>query len=625
MANIASKDSRNGKCKIKKYSDSRIYILFLLISFFAFSIIFRLYNLQILSRDYYRDLSEGQHSIFSNLIPERGEIFLKDKDGDYPVAVNKSTKMAFAVPREMNDSKNVAEVLSKTLGLDEAELKEKLGKEDDMYEVLKHRLSEEEIANLNNLKLDGVHLSDESFRYYPGGELASQVLGFIGWKGESFGGRYGIENYFDKELIGQEGKLFQNKDNSGRWIPTGKKELTSAQNGDDLVLTIDRIIQYQTEKILKSAVQKFEADRGTIIVMDPPTGKILALASYPYFDPNNYQSEDLEKFRNIAVSDAYESGSVFKTFTLASAIDDGKISPQTIYTDTGAVKEAGYTMRNSDLKAYGLQTMTQVLEKSLNTGVIYAEKLLGNANFADYIKRFGFGETTGIELPGESAGNITNLKNKKSDINFFTISFGQGITVTPIQLTSAYNAIANGGTLMKPQIVDRIIHSDGSVEEVAPQEVRKVISQSTANQVSQMLESVVLVGHGKRAGVPGYKVGGKTGTAQVASSEKKGYEEGKNIGSFAGFAPLDNPQFTILVRMDDPKAVEWAESSAAPTFGELMKFLLDYKNIKPTEKFTDADLNAFRQTHTLNEYFIDSKKDKKEKEEKDKKNEESKL
>ena len=211
MANIVSKDSRSGKCKIKKYSDSRIYILFLLISIFAFSIIFRLYNLQILSRDYYTALAQGQHSIFSNLIPERGEIFLRDKDGDYPVAVNKSTKLAFAVPREMDDPKNVAEVLSRTLGLDETELREKLGKADDMYEVLKHRLSDEEIVNLNNLKLEGVHLSDESFRYYPGGELSAQVLGFVGWRGETFGGRYGIENYFDKELIGQEGKLFQNK------------------------------------------------------------------------------------------------------------------------------------------------------------------------------------------------------------------------------------------------------------------------------------------------------------------------------------------------------------------------------------------------------------------------------
>ena len=607
MANISSKDLR-------------INILFLAFVFFAFLIIFRLYNLQIISSEYYKSLAQGQHSIFSNLIPERGEIFLKDQEGIYPAVVNKSAKMAFAVPREMTDPENIAGILSQKLALDESELKEKFSDKNDMYEVLKHRLSEEEVKILNDLKLDGIHLSDENFRYYPGGELAAQVLGFVGWKGESFGGRYGIENFFNKELTGQEGKLFQNKDNSGRWIPTGKKELMKAQNGDNLVLTIDRIIQYQTEKILKSAVQKFEADRGVIIVMDPPTGKILALANYPSFDPNNYKDAQLENFRNIAVSDAYESGSVFKTFTLASAIDDGKIFPESTYIDTGVVNEAGYAIKNSDLKAYGKQTMTQVLENSLNTGVIYAEKLLGNANFADYIKRFGFGETTGIELPGESAGNIANLKNKKSDINFFTISFGQGITVTPIQLTNAYNAIANGGTLMKPQIVEKIIHNDGNIEEIAPQEIRKVISQSTANQVSQMLESVVINGHGKRAGVPGYKVGGKTGTAQVASTEKKGYEEGKNIGSFAGFAPIDNPQFTILVRMDDPKTVEWAESSAAPTFGELMKFLLDYKNIKPTEKFTDADLNAFRQTHTLNEYFINSMK-----EEKEKKDEQSKL
>ncbi|HRY82258.1 MAG TPA: penicillin-binding protein 2 [Candidatus Moranbacteria bacterium] len=614
---MASKDLRNSRCKISDYSEIRIYLLFFIIFFFSSLIIFRLYNLQILSRDYYISLAEGQHSIFANLIPKRGEIFLKDKEGVYPVAVNKNTKMAFAVPREIEDFRSTAEILAKVLGLDEAELKDKLDNPEDMYEVLKHRLNDYEISDLNNLKLKGVHLSDESFRYYPGGELASQALGFVGWRENSFGGRYGIENYFDKELGGQEGKLFQNKDNSGKWIPTGKKEITLAKDGDNLVLTIDRVIQYGAEKILKSAVKKFEADRGTIIVMDPPTGKILALASYPFFDPNNYQSEDLEKFRNIAISDSYECGSVFKTITLASAIDDGKISPDTTFTDTGTVNEAGYAIKNSDLKAYGKQTMTQVLEKSLNTGAIYAQKLLGNNNFSDYVKRFGFGEITGIGLPGESAGNISNLKNVKSDINFFTASFGQGISVTPIQLVSAYNAIASGGTLMKPQIVEKIIHADGSVDEIQPEEVRKVISQSAVGQISQILESVVVNGHGKRAGVPGYKVGGKTGTAQIASREKKGYEEGKNIGSFAGFAPLDNPQFTILVRMDNPKAVEWAESSAAPTFGELMKFLLDYKNIKPTEKYTEKDLNIFRQTHNLNEFYINSEKEEREKEKKD--------
>jgi cell division protein FtsI (penicillin-binding protein 3)/stage V sporulation protein D (sporulation-specific penicillin-binding protein) len=273
------------------------------------------------------------------------------------------------------------------------------------------------------------------------------------------------------------------------------------------------------------------------------------------------------------------------------------------------VAEAGYQIKNSDYKAYGIQTMTQALEKSLNTGAIYAERQIGNKNFLDYIKRFGFGQVTGIELPGESAGNIANLKNLKSDIQFFTAAFGQGITVTPIQLISAYNALANGGILMKPQIVKKIIYSDGHTEEIEPQEIKRVVTQSAANQVSQMLGSVVINGHGKRAGVPGHEVGGKTGTAQVASQSVRGYEEGKNIGSFAGYAPLINPEFTVLVRMDDPKAVEWAESSAAPVFGELMKFLLEYKSIEPTQSYTQAQLDEFNRMHNLKELFLQKKEE----------------
>ncbi|HLN18682.1 MAG TPA: penicillin-binding protein 2, partial [Patescibacteria group bacterium] len=339
----------------------------------------------------------------------------------------------------------------------------------------------------------------------------------------------------------------------------------------------------------------------------------LALASYPNFNPNDYASvENMDSFRNLAVSDAYEPGSVFKTFTLASAVDAGKISPDTTYVDTGAVSEAGFTIKNSDLKSNGLQTMTQVLEKSLNTGVIFAEKLLGNKNFSDYIERFGFGDPTEVDMFGEAQGNINNLKNQKSDIQYFTAAFGQGITVTPIQLVSAYNAIASGGILYKPEIVDKIIHPDGSEENVKPQEIRRAISTQTAYTMGNMLESVVVNGHGKRAGVPGYRVGGKTGTAQVASTTSKGYEEGKSIGSFAGFAPVDNPKYTVLIRMDDPKSVEWAESSAAPAFGELMKFLLDYGGVEPSQSYTQKDVDVWNATHTLKQDFI-----KKEEEEND--------
>jgi stage V sporulation protein D (sporulation-specific penicillin-binding protein) len=591
--------------KNKTVSERRIYALVSIIFLMGLAIAFRLYALQVNGYPFYKALADNQHSIFRDLVPKRGEIFLQDKSGLYPVAVNRETKMAYAVPKEIEDANQAASLLAEALGLDKNELAEKFKRPDDMYEVVKHRLSDEEIDKINGSKIKGIRLSDESYRYYPAGELASHILGFVGWKDQDLGGRYGSELYFEDRLKGQEGSIFHKGDTSGRWISTVDKEIKYAKDGEDIVLTIDHIIQYETEKILKSAIDKYQAERGTIIVMESGTGKILALANSPAFSPNEYAKvEKMEDFRNLAVSDAYECGSVFKTITLASSIDAGRISPNTVYTDTGLVSEAGYGIKNSDEKAYGKQTMTQVLEKSLNTGAIYAEKMLGNRNFSDYIERFGLGKLTGADIYGEARGDIGNLKNLKSNIQFFTASFGQGITVTPLQLISAYNVIANGGILLKPQIVDKIVKEDGSEEVVRTEEMRNVISKQAAQEVSQMLLSVVVNGHGKRAGVPGYLVGGKTGTAQVASNSSKGYEEGKTIGSFAGFAPVDNPRFTVLVRVDNPKSVQWAESSAAPTFGELMKFLLEYANVEPTEVYSQKDLDEFNATHTLSADFL---------------------
>ena len=581
-------------------SNWRIYALVFLFFAIIFGLFCRFYNLQVIQYAQYQALAEGQHSFFKNLIPKRGEIFMKDKDGLYPVAVNRETKMAYAVPKEIENASQAAFAVASILQMDATELKTKFEKPDDMYEVLKHRLNEEEIAKINGLKLKGIHLSDESYRYYPSSELAANVVGFVGWRDAVLGGQYGLESYFDDQLQGMEGSLFHQRDASGGWISVGQKEMTSAKDGDTLVLTLDHIVQYQTEKLLKNAVEKYAASGGNITIMDPMTGKILAMASYPTFNPNNYaQVEDIGAFRNPPVNDAYEPGSVFKAFTIAAGLDSNKISPDSTYVDTGSIKEAGYTIHNSDMKTNGLQTMTQVLEKSLNTGVIYVEKLLGNKNFSDYVERFGFGEQSEIDLKGEARGNINNLKNLKSDIQFFTAAFGQGITVTPIQLAAAYSALANGGSLMKPQIIDRIVYARGSEEVVQPQEIRRVISQKAAMQTAQILNSVVINGHGKRAGVPGYMVAGKTGTAQVVDAETKGYAEGKSVGSFAGFAPVDNPKFTIVISLTDPKNVEWAESSAAPAFGELMKFLLEYYNIEPTEAYTQKDLDDFNQSHNI--------------------------
>ena len=228
--------------------------------------------------------------------------------------------------------------------------------------------------------------------------------------------------------------------------------------------------------------------------------------------------------------------------------------------------------------------MMKVLDQSINTGVIYVEKLVGNQTFNDYLARFGFGKRTGIDLPAELAGNLRNLNNVRSDISFFTASFGQGVTTTPLQMLDAYAVFANGGNLVRPHIIDRIISSDGHEEKVQPEIIRRVISEDTSRAMGTMLRSVVVNGHGKRADVPGYLVGGKTGTAQVAKSDARGYQDGLSIGSFVGYAPINDPRFVVLVKLVNPKKVEWAESSAAPTFGKIMKFLLEYAKIKPTEE-----------------------------------------
>lgn len=552
----------------------------------------RLYSLQVAAYQSYKSIADNQHKISQILAPKRGEIYLKEGKDLYPLAINKNLQMAYAVPKEIENKDETAKKISSVLGLDEEAVKNKFSDPEDMFEILKHKVNDEEASQIKELGLSGVYLIPELSRFYPGGELASQLVGFVGSDGEKEIGRYGLESYFEEKLRGRKGALNQERDTGGRWISVTDRELKPAEDGDSLVLTVDHTVQYEVEKILKEAVEKHKADNGTAIVMDPKTGKILAMANFPNFNPNDYgKVEDMSSFMNLAANLPYECGSVFKTITAAIGIDTGKIEPDTTYVDTGLVKEAGYGIKNSDEKSYGSQTMTQVLEKSLNTGAIYIEKLIGNKTFADYVRNFGFGEKTGIDLPSEAQGNIKNLEALKRDIQFFTASFGQGTTVTPIQLINAYAAIANKGVLMKPQIVEKIIHSGGESEEVKPVEIRHVISEESAEKVSRMLRSVVVNGHGKRADVPGYLVGGKTGTAQVAKADSKGYEDGVTIGSFVGFAPTDDPQFVVLVKIYHPRDVEWAESSAAPAFGKIMKFLLEYNKVEPTEPY---DINKFQ-------------------------------
>lgn len=553
--------------------------------FFALACIFaRLIFLQIIDRDVYRAMAENQHNMTAELEASRGEIFLNDRDELYPLAVNKQFQMAYAVPKEIENSEEVVNKVSEILSLEKEFLRNKFSNPNDPFEILKKRLTDEEVSKIKEIGIKGIRMLPEVYRYYPGGTLASHIAGFVGSNGENMRGMYGVESFWESELRGEVGLIKQERDAAGRWISVSDRDLRPAKNGENIVLTINHAMQYEVEKILKETVDKHEAADGSIIVMDPKTGKILALASYPNFDPNEYSKvENPSLFNNPTVTSAYEPGSIFKPLTMAIGIDDGKINPDTEFVDNGFVIEAGYKIQNSEEKVYGRQTMTNVLEISINTGVIFVERLVGNDRFLDYVKKFGFGSKTGIGLPAEASGNIVNIEKTNRNINFYTASFGQGISVTPLQIANAYAALANEGRLMKPQIIEKIFNSNGEEKKIEPEELEQVVSKKTAEQVGKMLRSVVINGHGKKADVPGYQVGGKTGTAQVAKIGSSGYEEGLTIGSFAGYAPIQDPQFVVLVKIFDPKDIQWAESTAAPAFGKVMKFLLEYSKVKPTE------------------------------------------
>lgn len=564
--------------------------------FFVFLIgvvaIARLAVVQIFGYERWAALAENQQSVSAEILPDRGEIFFREGNTTYPAAVNREYPLLYVVPRDVDDVPGTAAALSGITGIAIEEILLKFVDTNDPFEVVKKKISEEEANRIRELKRKGVHLLTEKYRYYPAGMLAAQTVGFVSAKDGGNGqvGKYGLEASLDPQLRGKPGKVTQARDAAGRWISTSDREFDPSEKGPNVILTIDRVIQHEVERILREAVEKHRADSGSIVVMEAKTGKILALASEPTFDPNEYSKiEDFGRFLNPVVSQAYEPGSIMKPLTMAIGIEEGKVSADTEFTDPCAVAEAGYTIRNAEGKCYGRSSMRKVLEESINTGMIFVEKLIGNQRFGEYLNRFGFGQKTDIELPAEVAGNLKNLSDTRRDIQFFTASFGQGVTATPIQLIAAYGALANNGILLKPRIVDRYVYEDGREEMVSGGEERRIVSEDTARVMGEMLEGVVLRGHGKRAAVPGYRVGGKTGTAQVAKQEERGYEDGLTIGSFVGYAPVGDPRFVVLSKIDNPKDVIWAESSAAPVFGEVMKFLLAYGKVEPTEEIKNPE------------------------------------
>lgn len=568
----------------------RIKILSLLFLVMGGIITVRLFVVQVLDHGVYEALATGQHELVEQLYPVRGEILAQDPfapDGVSPIATNQTLSEVYANPKQIADPKQggdaakEAEQLAPLLGIPQDELLAKLEKSTDPYEPLLHKASDQQVKAIEELQLVGIHFKNESWRYYPENSAAAQITGFVGVKDDQRVGQYGIEGKYNTELTGKVGQLKTELDTAGRFIAVGDRLLDPAQDGDTLVLSIDKNVQYAVCARLKAAAESHGADQAATVVMDPNTGYIIAMCSYPDFDPNEYgQVESIDSYINAVVSKPYEVGSIMKPITMSMAIDQGKVTPETTYTDTGEVEIGGFKIHNSDGKANGVQTMIEVLDESLNTGAIFAAQQVGVDSFVNYMKNYGFGEYTTIELPYEQSGDISAIEKKK-EIYMATASYGQGITSTVLQMATAYSVLANGGNLVEPHIIKEIRKANGYVEFTTPAVVRRVIQQSTATTVAAMLVSVVENGHGKRAQLPGYYVAGKTGTAQVPKKEGVGYDPYTHIGSFAGFFPVSNPQFVIVTRLDNPKDVQFAESSAAPLFAEIGHFLINYYHVQP--------------------------------------------
>jgi cell division protein FtsI/penicillin-binding protein 2 len=525
----------------------RINLLLFLIFLFVAVIISRLVFIQISQGDFYKALAHGLFNSPSQTPEDRGEIFFRNGE---PLAKNKDFVLVFASPPKVKNAEETARVLSQILKLEENFILERL-KTDKLYEPIKNKLTQEEIENLKKENLAGIYLGRKRGRYYPQEKLASQLIGFLDANGI---GQYGLEEYYDEIL----------------------------KEGGDLILTLDYNVQFRAEKLLEKAKEELEIEGGGILVLDPFTGQILALANFPSFDPNKYgeyaSEGDLGIFKNRLAQEIFEPGSIFKSITMAAALNEGKITPQTTYVDEGFVKIGQIPIFNYGNKVWGQRTMTEVLEKSINTGAVFAQSNLPHQIFLDYIQKFGIFKKTGIDLPERYSEN--REFNEGYEINFATASFGQGIEMTPIQIARAYSAIANGGHLVRPYLVDKIL-KDGKVIKTETEISPPVISSKTASQLTAMLVSVVENGFAKGAKIPGYYIAAKTGTAQISFSslgiDKKGYSD-KTWQTVVGFAPAFNSKFLILVKLDNPKT-KTAEYSAVPIFQELADFLIHYYQI----------------------------------------------
>jgi cell division protein FtsI (penicillin-binding protein 3) len=533
----------------------------------------RLFDVQILRHHLLAGLAERQHQKSAELHGKRGAIYdrrLRE------LALSIDRESIYINPGEFSARPEVVTQLARSLGVKEATILEKL-QGDRQFAWLKRKVPPEESAASRALGLKGVGLVTESQRFYPKRALAGQVIGFVGTDEV---GLEGIEHGYESTLAGETVRINLDRDARGRPIALRSEALRQLPRGHDLVLTLDERIQFVAERELREQISRLGARGGTAVVMHPFTGEILALANEAAFDPNIFREGTAKTWRERNITDTFEPGSTIKALLAAGAVEERLVRPDDMFFgEQGSIQVGALTIR--DHEKFSWLTFREVIEKSSNVGAIKVGQRLGNDRLYNYLARFGLGTRSGIDFPGEAPG-LLRPPQQWSEVSLAALSIGQELAVTALQLTTAFSALANGGVLMRPYLIKAIIKNGEVIQETTPTQERRVISEPTARQVTNMLQGVVTRGSGRAAAVDGYRVAGKTGTAQKFDATLGKYSAQKSIASFVGYLPAEQPHATILVSIDEPQAgAAWGGVAAAPVFSAIAQQTMRYLRVPP--------------------------------------------
>ncbi len=559
----------------------RIRFISVIVILVALVMAMRLYFVQVVDGESFSADAERQNVNENTISYDRGDIYFESRAGEViPAAISRSGFTVAINPKIIKNPEGVYKELEQFLVLDKEEFLTKASKKDDPYEEIAEHLNIETADKVRDLNIYGVTLSTDKWRFYPGGSLASNIIGFVAYKEDELAGRYGLERYYEDTLKKDPSKIYNNF--FAEFFSNVKESLSeSPEEEGDIITTIEPSTQLFLESELKNVREKWGSDEIGGIIINPTNGEIAAMAWNPSFDLNNFTESNVSFFGNPIVEGVYEMGSIVKPITMASGIDSGIVSATSTYYDAGFLFLNNKRISNYDNRGRGTVNMQEVLSQSLNTGAAHVALKMGNEKFSEYMKNFGIGTETGIDLPNEGRGLIKNLDSKR-EIEMATASYGQGIAFTPIATVRALSVLANGGTLVTPHLVKKIEYKSGLSKKMSFAPGKQVIKKETSEEISRMLTKVVdTTLRGGNAKIPGYSVAAKTGTAQMTNEGQAGYVEGKYLHSFFGYFPSYKPEFLVFLFHTHPKEVRYASETLTDPFLNITKFLINYYQIPP--------------------------------------------